>query len=160
MKITLNDLKEKPCKRYSYLYDKYSMDTEFDPIEEIEEIKKANPNDIGSDVAWLIRKCPKSQTPEMLEYYKGLDITDKDARLRNSIFLLINFNVFQTQENFEWYKSLEPSFYDVRSLIGICKVYQTKENFEWFMSLEPDEFAIEGLIYDCKTFKEWYESVN
>jgi len=91
MKITLNDLKEKPCERYDYLYKKYNIEDEFDALKEIKEVR---PYDTGSDVAWLIRNCPKLQTPEMFEYYKDL------IGYHEVSYILVICKHFRTKENF------------------------------------------------------------
>ena len=54
MKIKLRDLQRNLCKSYLYLYLKYEIDEEFNPLE---EIHKTNPYGFDSDVAWLIKNC-------------------------------------------------------------------------------------------------------
>jgi len=149
MKITLNDLKEKPCPLYDYLYKKYDIKEEFDPIEEIEE---TNCIDMVYDVAWLIKNCEKMQTQEMFDYY--LDMKPSYEDVQSVIHIC---NVFQTQENFKKYLDLDPDYENVSLMIYSDEAFQTPENFECYMRLNTGKEDLEWLLENCQPFKEWYE---
>jgi hypothetical protein len=107
MKITLNDLDEEPCERYSYLYDKYSMQEEFDALEEIKENNKHD--DIAcdiSDLSWLIGHCKKLQTLENFHLFLSMRPDNEYVEL-----LSINCQQFvewyEKQQFKEWYEKKE-----------------------------------------------------
>jgi hypothetical protein len=132
-----------------YLYDKYSMDTEFNPLKEIEE---TNCGDMFYDVAWLIEHCSKMQTQEMFEYYLGLNPISCDV-----LGVICSCKVLQTPENFDRYLLFAKSHYeDVSWLIFNCKVYQTKEYFAIYMGLDPSGRDIKWFVSNCQPFREWY----
>jgi hypothetical protein len=63
----------------------------------------------------------------------------------------------QTEEWFEYYKSLNPSYENVSWFIANCKKAQTDEWFEYYMSLNPDQMDIIWLINNCPKAKEYFE---
>ena len=82
--ISLNDLDEKPCKKYyNHIIGKYGEDGLFNPIEIIMKL-----NGHYSDVSWLIKNCKFCQTDEMLKYYKSLnpDYNDVSWLIKNCEF--------------------------------------------------------------------------
>ena len=113
MLITLNDLKEKPCERYSYLYKKYSMQEEFDALEEIKENRKI------ADITWLIMTCSKFRTQEMFNYFLSLE-PDYD----NVSWLIYLCKAFQTEENFQRYMDMKPFKSNVLWFLEVCPPFK------------------------------------
>ena len=149
VKITLKDLLEKPCDMYSYLYKKYRIDEEFDPIEEIKETNLLF--EMVYDVAWLIKNCNKCQTQEMFEKYLDLD---PDYEHVQSIIHVCN--VLQTSENFKKYLDLDPDYENVSLAIYADEIFQTRENFFYYMSLSPGSSDVEWFLQECLPFAVWY----
>jgi len=115
MLITLNDLRKKPCRRYSYLYD-YGI-SEFNPIE---EINKNKDNDrILADIEWLFENCSKFRTQEMFNYFLSLE-PDYD----NVSWLIYLCKAFQTEENFQRYMDMEPFKSDVLWFLEACPPFK------------------------------------
>ena len=61
MRITLNDLEQKPsCSYFSSLYEKYQMDEPFDPIVEILSVH----GERHEVLSWLMENFPEFRTQE------------------------------------------------------------------------------------------------
>ena len=112
MLITLNDLDKKPCENYMYLYEKYSMDTSFNPIEEI----KNNINNREYDYMWLLANCKKDLP------LKEIPISYVDFS-----YLIATVLKFQKIEHFQSYIDMKPDEEDIDWLLENCSLFK-----EWY----------------------------
>ena len=95
--ISLNDLDEKPCEKYyDYIIKNYGENGLFNPLETIEKLNDG----YYADVSWLIAKCEKYQTLEMMDYYKSLNPDHNDI-----LWLVVNCKYCQRKEILKKLKS-------------------------------------------------------
>ena len=120
MTITLNDLDQKPCEDFWYLYKKYKMNEPFDPIVEIISVH----GERHKDLRWLLGNCTKFRTQENL----GLYIQWNPGDYEDLCCLLSQCPEFRTQKNFDlylqWYNGDDD---DLRWLLDSCPEFRTQE---------------------------------
>ena len=120
MKITLNNLLQKPCREFWYLYQKYDMDEKFDPIEEIMNTHGKR----HKDLRWFMSHCPESRTQENLDLYLQWNPGDYE----DLCCLLSQCPEFRTQENLglylQWYNGDDD---DLQWLLDSCPEFRTQD---------------------------------
>jgi hypothetical protein len=153
MQITLNDLNEKPCSNYDYLYDIYGMEESFDPIKEIERKVGKSYKDLG----WLIGNCQLCQTQEMLNLYLEWNNGDyKDLR-----WLIRNYQFCQTQEMLNIYLEWNNGDYeDLFWLIRNCQFCQTQEMLNIYLEWNNGDYKNLRWLISCCELCQTQEMVN
>ena len=67
--------------------------------------------------------------------------------------LVAKYEYAQTPEMVKYYKSLNPSLWDVSDLITSCEYTQTPEMLEFFKSLNPSEKEIKQMLQFYKKLR-------
>ena len=93
------------------------------------------------------------------------EIANRGNHVEHIGWLMTNCKLAQTPKMLAYFKSLNPSVYDVYSVIKNCKLAQTPKMLEYYKSLKPSIEDVHFLITDYKfaqtaNMLEYYKSLN